>query len=100
MLNFTSDDITVHGVKLHYYRTVGNKPPLVLVHGITDDGLCRTPVAEVLSNAFDVIMVVCWLLGSSVKFFGILRRNFRQALLLFLPGWARLFFECTPKSFG
>jgi pimeloyl-ACP methyl ester carboxylesterase len=52
-----SGDITSHGTKLHYYRTGGEKPPLVLLHGITDDGLCWGPVAEVLSVQYDVIMV-------------------------------------------
>ena len=46
-----------HETKLHYYRTGGDKPPLVLMHGITDDGLCWTPVAEVLADQHDVIMV-------------------------------------------
>jgi pimeloyl-ACP methyl ester carboxylesterase len=46
-----------HGTKLHYYRTGGAKPPLVLIHGITDDGLCWTPVAEALANEYDVAMV-------------------------------------------
>ena len=45
------------GTKLHYYRTGGSKQPLVLLHGITDDGLCWTPVAKVLANDYDVIMV-------------------------------------------
>jgi N-formylmaleamate deformylase len=57
MLNLISADIVAHGTKLHYYRTYGEKPPLVLAHGITDDGLCWTPVAEVLAGKFDVIMV-------------------------------------------
>ena len=46
-----------HGTKLHYYRTGGSKPPLVLIHGITDDGLCWTPVAEALAGEYDVVMV-------------------------------------------
>ena len=46
-----------HRTKLHYYRTGGAKPPLVLIHGITDDGLCWAPVAEVLADKHDVIMV-------------------------------------------
>ena len=57
MFTLTSADVMAYGTKLHYYRTGGQKPPLVLVHGITDDGLCWTPVAEVLSTNFDVIMV-------------------------------------------
>ncbi len=57
MLEFTSADVVARGVKLHFYRTGGAKPPLVLVHGITDDGLCWMPVAEVLAANHDVIMV-------------------------------------------
>jgi pimeloyl-ACP methyl ester carboxylesterase len=50
-------DILANGTQLHYYRTGGNKPGLVLAHGITDDGLCWTPVAEALSAEYDVVMV-------------------------------------------
>jgi len=57
MLQTTSAFVDIYGVKLHYYRTGGNKPPLVLVHGITDDGLCWSPVAEVLAWNYDVIML-------------------------------------------
>ena len=57
MLDLISADVITHGVKLHYYRTGGNKPPMVLMHGFTDDGLCWGPVAQVLADSFDVIMV-------------------------------------------
>ena len=57
MLNLISDFVEVNGVKLHYYRSGGNKPALVLSHGITDDGLCWTPVAEVLAASYDVTLV-------------------------------------------
>ncbi len=57
MNNFSSEEVVAQGVRLHYYRSGGALPPLVLVHGITDDGLCWTPVAEFLSENFDVIMV-------------------------------------------
>jgi N-formylmaleamate deformylase len=57
MSHWISGDAIAHGTKLHYYRTGGDKPPLVLAHGITDDGLCWTPVAEALSGDYDVIMV-------------------------------------------
>ncbi len=49
--------IDIHGTKLHYYRSGDSKPPLMLAHGITDDGLCWSPVAEVLSGEYDVVMV-------------------------------------------
>jgi pimeloyl-ACP methyl ester carboxylesterase len=57
MFNPTSSHVVVNGIKLHYYRTGGNKPSLVLSHGITDDGMCWAPLAEVLANDFDVVMV-------------------------------------------
>ena len=57
MDQWTAGYIVSHGTKLHYYRTGGGKLPLVLLHGISDDGLCWTPVAEVLANKHDVIMV-------------------------------------------
>jgi N-formylmaleamate deformylase len=49
--------INTNGICLHYTRTGGDKPPVVLAHGVTDDGLCWTPVAEVLAPDYDVIMV-------------------------------------------
>lgn len=52
-----SDYIQVGEIRLHYTRTGGDKPPVVLAHGFSDDGLCWTPVAEVLAPAYDVIMV-------------------------------------------
>lgn len=54
-----SDFIETNGLKLHYTRTGANsgKPPIVLAHGFSDDGLCWTPVAEALQADYDVIMV-------------------------------------------
>jgi N-formylmaleamate deformylase len=57
MNQWTTGYFVSHGTKLHYYRTGGSKPPLVLIHGITDDGLCWAPVAEVLANEYDITMV-------------------------------------------
>jgi N-formylmaleamate deformylase len=57
MFNSISDYVISNGVRMHYYRTGGGKPPLVLAHGITDDGMCWSPIAEVLAKDFDVVMV-------------------------------------------
>lgn len=55
--HWTQNDILVNGVQLHYYRTGhGDKRPLVLVHGFSDNGLCWTPVARALESDYDVIM--------------------------------------------
>jgi N-formylmaleamate deformylase len=49
--------VDTNGIHLHYSRTGGAKPPVVLAHGVTDDGLCWSPVAAVLAPNYDVIMV-------------------------------------------
>jgi len=49
--------VETNGLRLHYTRTGGDKPPIVLAHGVTDDGLCWSPVAEVLAPEYDAIMV-------------------------------------------
>ncbi|MCB0091826.1 MAG: alpha/beta hydrolase [Caldilineaceae bacterium] len=57
MQHWSADDIMVNGVKIHVHRTGGDKPPLVLCHGITDNGLCWTRAAGELEKQYDVIMV-------------------------------------------
>lgn len=52
-----SGDVTANSIRLHYTRTGGAKPALVLAHGVTDSGLCWTPVAEKLAVDYDVVMV-------------------------------------------
>ena len=49
--------VEVDGVQLSYHRTGGEgKPVLVLLHGITDDGLCWTRVARDLEADYDIVM--------------------------------------------
>ena len=57
MATWQSGDVLVKDLRLHYTRTGGAKPPVVLAHGFSDDGLCWTPVTEVLEPDYDVIMV-------------------------------------------
>jgi pimeloyl-ACP methyl ester carboxylesterase len=45
------------GVRLHYHRTGGAKPAAVLLHGITDNGLCWTKLALALEPDYDLIML-------------------------------------------
>jgi N-formylmaleamate deformylase len=49
--------VEASGLRLHFTRTGGDKPPIVLAHGVTDAGPCWTPVAEALAAEYDVIMV-------------------------------------------
>jgi pimeloyl-ACP methyl ester carboxylesterase len=57
MSSWQSAEVEANGLRLHYTRTGGDKPPLVLAHGFSDDGLCWTPVARALEGEYDVIMV-------------------------------------------
>jgi pimeloyl-ACP methyl ester carboxylesterase len=56
MSNWSSGDVIANGIKVHYYRTGGDKPPLVLAHGFSDNGLCWTRVTQFLEGDYDVIM--------------------------------------------
>jgi pimeloyl-ACP methyl ester carboxylesterase len=49
--------VTANGIAIHYHRTGGPHPPLVLAHGFSDNGLCWTRIARDLEDAFDVVMV-------------------------------------------
>lgn len=57
MAQWQSGYVEANGLRLHYTRTGGAKPPVVLAHGFSDDGLCWTPVAEALEGDYDVLMV-------------------------------------------
>ena len=39
-----------NGINIHYLRTGGYKPPLVLLHGLTGSGACWTPLARALEE--------------------------------------------------
>ncbi len=45
-----------NGIKIHYTRTGGDKPPIILLHGLMTNGLCWTTLARGLENEYDVIM--------------------------------------------
>lgn len=54
--NWTSEHCQVNGITLHYLRTGGSKPPVLLLHGLTANGACWSPLARALEDRFDVIM--------------------------------------------
>jgi pimeloyl-ACP methyl ester carboxylesterase len=56
MADWLAGDVHANGIKIHYYRSGGAKPPIVLCHGATDNGLCWTPITRVLEENYDVIM--------------------------------------------
>jgi N-formylmaleamate deformylase len=49
--------VVANGIKQHYYRTGGEKPPMVLLHGILAGGLYWLRVAKALEQDYDVIML-------------------------------------------
>lgn len=57
MTKWLDGEIHANGINIHYYRSnSGNKPPLLLLHGVTDSGLCWPQVAQDLEGSYDVIM--------------------------------------------
>ena len=43
-------------IRMHYTRTGVGKSPLILLHGLTANGLCWTAIAHELEGEYDVIM--------------------------------------------
>lgn len=46
----------VNGINVHYRRTGGNKPAVVLLHGLMTSGACWAPLARELEADYDVVM--------------------------------------------
>ena len=46
-----------NGIGIHYLRTGGAKPVVVLLHGLMGSGACWTPLARALEGEFDVVML-------------------------------------------
>ena len=56
MTRWSEGFVTTNGIKIHYTRTGGDKPQVVVNHGVGDDGLCWTHVVRELERDYDVIM--------------------------------------------
>jgi N-formylmaleamate deformylase len=56
MAEWQSGDVVANGIRIHYHRTGGGGPALVLNHGATDNGLCWTRLARELAGDYDIIM--------------------------------------------
>ena len=57
MSSWATGDVTANGIRVHYARTGGAKPLVVLAHGFSDDGRCWAPLAEALEADYEVVMV-------------------------------------------
>ena len=56
MTTWSSGVCETNGISIHYLRTGGAKPPVVLLHGLMGSGACWTPLARALEGEFDVVM--------------------------------------------
>lgn len=52
---WTEGEVQTDGIRLHYTRTGGDGPPLVVAHGVFDDGPCRTPLLREFADEYDVV---------------------------------------------
>lgn len=58
MAAWTEGDVPAGGTTIHYYRMgTAGKPPVILLHGFTDMGLCWMRLATDLAPDYDLIMV-------------------------------------------
>lgn len=53
---WTDGYVIANGIRIHYWRTGGDKPVLLMAHGSSDDGLCWTNLAKELVHDYDIIM--------------------------------------------
>ncbi len=56
MTNWLSAVCAANAIHIHYLRTGGCKPPLVLLHGLAGSGACWIPLARALEAEYDVVM--------------------------------------------
>ena len=53
-MEWQDGELDAGGVRIHYYRR-GTGRPLVLAHGMSDNGKCWTRLATVLDDRYDII---------------------------------------------
>lgn len=56
MTGWSTGNCETNEITIHYTRTGGSKPPLILLHGLTANGACWAAVAHALEGDYDVIM--------------------------------------------
>lgn len=56
MTDWMKASCQANGIDVHYLRTGGAKPPVILLHGLMLNGSCWIPLARALEQDYDVIM--------------------------------------------
>ena len=57
MSSWQSAFINTNGIRLHYTRTGGPHPPLVLAHGFTQNAHAWGPLLPILATRHEVVAV-------------------------------------------
>jgi len=63
MGHFNSAFVKINGISIHYYRSLASNrlttlgDPIIMLHGVTDNGLCWERVSLALQDRFDIIMM-------------------------------------------
>jgi N-formylmaleamate deformylase len=55
--HWSEHSVLAHGLRHHYYRTGGEKPQLLLLHGFQESALCWLRVAKVLEQDYDLLLL-------------------------------------------
>ena len=53
---WTDGFVIANGIRIHYWRTGGDKTVMIMAHGSSDNGLCWTNLARELEADYDIIM--------------------------------------------
>lgn len=53
---WTDGYVLANGIRIHYWRTGGDKPPMIMAHGSSDNGMCWTNLALELVDDYDIIL--------------------------------------------
>lgn len=56
MTNWSRGICETNGINIHYTRTGGSKPSVILLHGLMTSGACWTALAQAIEQEYDVIM--------------------------------------------
>lgn len=56
MRSWSSGDLVTNDISLRYHRTGGDKPALLIAHGVTDNGLSWSRFARAMEGDYDVIL--------------------------------------------
>jgi N-formylmaleamate deformylase len=56
LIDWSTGNCETNGINIHYTRTGGSKPPLILLHGLTANGACWAALAHAIEGDYDVIM--------------------------------------------